>query len=253
MNKSISTIVAAVGLAFGASVSADAILFIEGAEGGHPYSDQASNDLINLGHSVTIVTNPQPLNTYLQYGQVWDFRYTTAMTNQDATDMGAYLAAGGRMLVLGEHSGFEGTRNQSLRNWITQVGAGQVGNFVQSCAVDPQNTTGPGAVVMSPNAIPSLDYNCATTYNQSNITQGFLVTASPNNDGGLIGWDFGDINGAPSARLLAAWDIELWETGVNGIGMTENFATYLGRIPAPGSVAVLGAAGLLALRRRRNG
>lgn len=250
MKKSISTLVAAAGLALVSAASADNILFIEGAEGGHPYSDQASNDLIALGHSVNVVQNPQPLNVYQQYDQVWDFRYTTNMTNQDAVDMGAYLAGGGRMLVLGEHSGFEGSRNISLRNWISQVGGGAIGNYVQSCAVDFEKTTGAGAVVMQPNALAGLQMNCATTYNK--VGTGFLVVDSGAGDGAVIGWNFGDIQGAPGARLLACWDIEQWQSGQGqDLPWTENCATYLGRVPAPGSAGLLGLAGLIAARRRR--
>ena len=250
MKSSIGILVAAAGLAFAGIASADNILFIEGSEGGHPYSDQASNDLIALGHSVTIVTNPQPLNVYQQYGQVWDFRYNTSMTNQDAIDMGAFMQGGGRMLVLGEHSGFEGSRNISLRNWISQVGGGNIGNYVQACAVDFEKTTGPGAVVMQPNALPGLQFNCSTTYNKTG--SGFLVVDSGAGDGGVIGWNFGDIAGSPNARLIAAWDIELWQSGMGqDMPWTENCATYLSRVPAPGSAGLLGLAGLIAGRRRR--
>jgi hypothetical protein len=248
--KSISVLVAAAGLAMASAASADNILFIEGAEGGHPYSDQASNNLVSLGHNVTLVQNPQNLNTYLQYDQIWDFRYNTQMTNQDGVDMGAYLQAGGRMLVLGEHSGFEGSRNISLRNWINQVGGGQIGNYVQSCATDFEATTVAGQIVMQPNPLAGIQMNCATTYN--NPGTGFLVVDSGGGDGGVIGWNFGDLVGAPGARLLACWDIEQWQSGLGqDLPWTENCATYLSRVPAPGSVGLLGLAGLVAARRRR--
>lgn len=246
MKKCIAALVVAAG-AIPAMAQYD-ILVIE--QGGHPYGNQAIQDLKNLGHNVTVVQNP--LNDYAGYDQVWDMRYATNMTNNDTTAMGAYLAAGGRMLVLGEHSGFEGSRNISLRQWISDVGAGQVGNYVQGCEFSTEDITAAGQIVNSPNTFMNIKYNCATTYNQKNITQGFLVTATANGDGGIIGWDYGDISGAADARMLAVWDIEVWETGVNGIKWTEDMATYLGgRVPAPGSMAVLGLAGVLAGRRRR--
>jgi hypothetical protein len=255
----ICTGLAAAGLVLAACsvAGADNILFIEGAEGGHTYSDQASNDLITLGHSVTVVQNPQALNVYQQYDQVWDFRYNTNMTNQDATDMGAYLQGGGRMLVLGENSGFEGSRNVSLRNWLSQVGAGSIGSPVQGCSVDFETTTGPGGIVMNPNPLTGIFDNCATTYLQANITQGFLVSAGPGGDGSSIGWDYGDISGAPNSRLIADWDIEHWQTdfgnGQQHLQLTENYQVFLSRIPAPGAAGLLGVAGLVAVRRRRQG
>jgi hypothetical protein len=252
MTKSIGSVVVIASASVASIAGADNILVIE--QGGHVSGDQAIQDLQNLGHSVSVVQSPQSLGTYQMFDQVWDMRYAANMTNQDAIDMGAYLQGGGSMLVLGEWSNFEGSRNISLRNWISQVGAGQIGNVVQGASTDLQAITAAGQVVNQPNnSITAIQYDFATTYTQANITQGFLVTSSANGDGGTIGWDFGDITGAPNARLLAVWDIEVWETGVNGIDWTENMATYLGRVPAPGSAAVLGLAGLIATGRRRKG
>ncbi len=230
--------------------SADNILFINGSEGSHPWSIQANNDLINLGHNVTTLTNPP--GSYAGYDQVWDFRYNTNMTNQDATDMGAFLQSGGRMLVLAENSGFEGSRNQSLKNWVNQVGGGVIGNFVNGCFAGTENVTNAGQVVMQPNAFNQIAYNCSTTYNTSGT--GFLVSSGPNGDGSIIGWNFGDIAGSPNARMLFVADIECWEAGNgNGINFTDDLATYLGRVPAPGTASLIGLAGLAAARRRRNG
>lgn len=248
MSIQLRVVVAGALMSMVGAASADNILFINGAEGGHPYSIQALQDLQNLGHNVTVLTNPP--GSYAGYDEVWDFRYNTNMTNQDAIDMGAYLQGGGRMLVLAENSGFEGSRNQSLKNWVNQVGGGVIGNYVQGCFVGTENVTGPGSIVMSPNPFSQISYNCSTTYNTAGT--GFLVTSGPNGDGGIIGWDYGDINGAPNARMLFVADIECWQPGNgNGINFTQDLEVYLSRVPAPGTAGLLGLAGIVAGRRRR--
>jgi hypothetical protein len=153
------------------AVRADNILFISGTEGTHPYSVQAREDLGTLGHTVTEVQNPQPLDIYEQFDQIWDFRYSTAVTEQDVVDMGAYLQGGGRMLLLGEHGQFQ-DRNDSVRTLIALVGGGNVGAPVQTCDAQFQTTTGPGSVVMFPNKLDGLKVSCGTTYAAADLSRG---------------------------------------------------------------------------------
>jgi hypothetical protein len=64
---------------------------------------------------------------------------------------------------------------------------------------------------------------------------GFLVTESPAGSavGSMVAWDFGDIAGAPDARMVALWDIDVFRsTTGNGLNRVENIVEYLGGSPA---------------------
>lgn len=141
-------------------------------------------------------------------------------------------------------------RNNSLINWISGVGAGTVTNMGGSFSGN-QAITAAGQVVNSPNFFTQVNYNAALSVGVA-ASQGFLVTQINSGSGSLIGWDFGDISGASSARMLVGFDIQIFNP-TNGVNWTENMATYLATpIPEPGSLLILGlGVALLALVRRQ--
>lgn len=229
---------------------ADAIYVID-AGYSHSRINDAKNHLTNLGHTLT---NGGTLSDYSTYDQVWDLRYNSALGASDISAMGAYLAAGGRMYLTGEHSGFDG-RNNSLVSFLSAVGAGALslsGGTSTSELITPD-----GAVVNSPNLFSSVSYGATRTVAEA--TDGFLVTSvdgSNTSTGSLVGWDFNDISGASNARMLVGFDIEIFLSGQN---WTENMATYLAgpQVPEPGSlIAMLSlasfGAGAVVFRRRRS-
>ncbi len=207
----------------------------------HTMVTNARNNLTALGHTVTF-GGGTALTDYSGYDQVWDLRYNVNLGAADATAMGNFMAGGGRMYLTGEHNGFDGSRNTSLQNFIGAVGAGPV-TLTGSTGSVNQSITAAGQIVNSPNTFSSVRYNAARVISTSG--QGFVVTetAAGTNQGSLIGWDFGDIVGSPSARMLVGFDIEIFNS-TNGQDWTENMATYLGApVPVPGAV-LLGMLGL---------
>jgi hypothetical protein len=186
------------------------------------------------------------LADYSAYDQVWDLRYQTNLGAADVTAMGNYLAGGGRMYLTGEHVGFTSLRNTSLTSLINNVGGGSLA-LTGVAVAGGQNVTTAGQIVNTPNALTSIFYQAAEV--SSTAGSGFLVTetSSGSGTGSLIGWDFGDIAGSPSARMLVGFDINIfgsWGGPTQSMDLTENMATYLGApVPVPGA-CLLGILGL---------
>ena len=208
----------------------------------------AHSNLLALGHSVT--SSQTVLSDYSNYDQVWDLRYATAITAQQRQTYADYLAGGGRMYFTGENATFD-VRNNSVNSFLSQIGAGSVSFTSSTSGYEDQSITANGQVVNGPNTFSEI-----TTYFGRRVSapsSGFLVSESLTNPGtgSLIGWDFGDLPNHQNARMLVGYDIELFD---NGVGWTENVATYLGAssIPEPSAAwVVLVAIPFVARRRNR--
>jgi hypothetical protein len=136
------------------------------------------------------------------------------------------------------------------------MGAGDVA-YSSEAASNSQTFTAAGALLNTPNAFSSVAYLGARRVTSGGT--GFLVTESPAGAGSMVAWDFGDISGAPDARMIALWDIDVFRTTTgNGVDWVENMATYLGTapmpqpVPEPSSVLLTGTglAALWVLQRR---
>jgi hypothetical protein len=207
----------------------------------HSMVTNARNNLTALGHTVTF--SGTTLADYSAYDQVWDLRYNVNLGASDVTAMGNFMAGGGRMYMTGEWDIFDSPRNLSLQSFISAVGAGPV-NLIDGGQISAdQSITAAGQIVNSPNTFANVYYQYSRV--AATTGQGFVVTetAPGTNQGSLVGWDFGDIMGSPSARMLVGFDIEIFNS-VNGQDWTENMATYLGApVPVPGAI-LLGMLGL---------
>jgi hypothetical protein len=237
-----------------ATARADSILVLNSGVQGNVGVVQAISDLANLGHSVT---TGGTLADYSSFDQVWDLRYNANFVLDDLAAFSNYLAAGGRLYLAGENPSFDLQRNLSLRGLLFALGAGDVA-YSSEAASNTQTFTAAGALLNTPNTFSSIAYLGARGVASGGT--GFLVTESLAGAGSMVAWDFGDIAGAPDARMIALWDIDVFRTTTgNGVGWVENVATYLGTappmpqpVPEPSSVLLTGAglAAVWVLRRR---
>lgn len=229
-----------------------------------PRTAEAVSTLNALGHTVT--TGNDTLADFSPFDQVWDLRDDRLYSGADDTAFGNYLAGGGRVYHLGEHPLGFAVPNASLVNHINNIGGGALTLLIDhqpDLFFDGnQGFTPEGAIVNSPNNLVLLNFAAAELV--SNPGSGFLVTETAANSGlgTVVAWDFGQIAGAPNARMLTAFDINITDPndGFSGAGWVENAVTYLGANPDAGDgipeplTAALGLMGLgalgLATRRR---
>jgi hypothetical protein len=192
----------------------------------------AISDLTSLGHSIT---TGGTLADYTAYDQVWDLRYNANFVAADISAFSSFLGAGGRVYLTGENPAFDAQRNLSLSILLSGVGAGSL-IYSSQVASNTQAFTTEGAALNTPNAFSSLAFLGARSV--SGPGNGFFVTESAPGIGSMVAWDFGDIAGAPDARMIALWDIDVFRTTTgNGMDWTENMVTYLDGSPSSGTPA----------------
>jgi hypothetical protein len=209
------------GLMPGLAACADSIYVVDGAESGTAVVTAARTELSNLGYSVT---HGSPLANYSGFSQVWDLRYSTAISGAEFSAYNSYLSGGGRLYLTGEGSSFA-ARNTSVISYVNQAGGGLM--TISNGFLGTQHFTIDGQIVNNPNLFSSLSYNVASTVSISS-GNGFLVTEDKTTStGSLVGWDFGDISGNPNARMLVGFDIDIFQMQ-NAQNWTQDMAHFLG-------------------------
>lgn len=185
-------------LAFVSLAKADQVLIIDAQY------DQVTNNvkgrLEAAGHTVTITTDVSSIPTVTTtYQQVWDLRYSAALTSGEQTSYQTYVTNGGFVYFVTENPGCCQARNNSVAALITNLGGG---------------TTTIGANFAMTNNVSS---NVNTTYMTPGITVNYAAVSAIVNSQGIP--LISDGNGAVSGM---SW---IGRAGALGSGVTGTIVT----------------------------
>lgn len=166
--------------------------------------DQVTNNvkgrLEAAGHTVTVTTNIASIPTVTStYQQVWDLRYSAALTAGEQTAYQTYITNGGFAYFVTENPGCCQSRNNSVAALITALGGG---------------TTTIGANYAMTNNVSS---NVNTTYMTAGITVNYAAVSAIVNSQGIP--LISDGNGAVSGM---SW---IGRAGALGSGVTGTIVT----------------------------
>ena len=165
-------------LAFTSAAMADSVLIIDAG-----YSTVTANvkgRIEAAGHTTTVTTDVSQIPTATgTYQQVWDLRYSAALTAGEQTNYQAFVTAGGFAYFVTENPGCCMSRNNSVAALITALGGG---------------TTTIGA---NYNTAADVESNVNTTYMTSGITVNYAAVSAIINSQGipLISDGTGDVSG----------------------------------------------------------
>ena len=153
-------------LVFTSAAMADSVLIIDAQY------DQVTNNvkgrLEAAGHTVTITTDVSTIPTATStYQQVWDLRYSAALTAGEQTKYQTYITNGGFAYFVTENPGCCQSRNNSVAALITNLGGG---------------TTTIGANYAMTNNVSS---NVNTTYMTAGITVNYAAVSAIVNSQGI--------------------------------------------------------------------
>ena len=205
---------------------------------GHQGATNVKAILTSLGHDVT-AGGTTTLTDYSTYDQVWDLRYSVALTSTDIEAMSNFLKAGGNLYLTGENDGWD-NRNASVKNLVSSMGGGTLNYGTINTVHAYQQLTSTGLDELgSPNTITQIYFRNARRMSAGN---GFLITESEQSGyGSLIGWESTDITG--NGNLLVGLDINMYDstsaTKHNNTYLIQNLTEFLGEaspIPEPNSI-----------------
>jgi len=164
--------------AFVSVANADSVLIIDAG-----YSTVTANvkgRIEAAGHTTTVTTDVSQIPTATgTYQQVWDLRYSAALTSGEQTNYQAFVTAGGFAYFVTENPGCCMSRNNSVAALITALGGG---------------TTTIGA---NSNTAADVESNVNTKYMTSGITVNYAAVSAIINSQGipLIQDGTGDVSG----------------------------------------------------------
>ncbi|BBC73767.1 conserved hypothetical protein [Altererythrobacter sp. B11] len=191
-----------------ASVSAPALAANNALVIGSYGTDGLTDRLQVAGYDVTTANDLNAITDLSTFTQVWDLRYSTALSTSESTMMMDYLGNGGGLFLIGEDP-YYNTRNDSIVSFINGAGGGGLtysGNATQTIYVT-DTFNGDGTVVSSTSeGIPVVV--AATFGNAGNGT--YFLTTQPNGGGEGVGVAFGkgSLANALDGRIVSYLDVD---------------------------------------------
>ena len=194
MRKILSAIVLL--FAFVTSAYADNVLIIDAQ-----YSNVTANvkgRLEAAGHTVTVTADTSAIPTATTfYKQVWDLRYSAALTAGEQTNYQSFITSGGFAYFVTENPGCCMARNNSVAALVTALGG--------------------GSTQIGPGWADNVDSNVNTKYITSGITVNYAAVAAIINSKGIP--LISDANGNVSGM---SW---IGRAGALGTGVTGTIVT----------------------------
>jgi hypothetical protein len=182
-----------------------------------------------------------------QFSQIWDGNWDTRVnSNSDLTDLwGKYIMAGGSLVVVTEHSGWDAKKNADVEDFINVIDTTSSTNagLISGVGPTPQHLQPDYLGYSEGGSELSLKPGTSTsTYHKEYMGRGDLVfqETSDDNDGAVAEWSredtesvytgaflaWGDIDGHSSVASYgseqAHWEIARWLTIQNKDAITED-------------------------------
>ena len=254
--------------ALGLPAHADNVLIIHGqSTSSEPATTQADMDnwpvVCNAQGQHTITYADTPPASLSGYQQIWDIRFSNSspLTAGDMTAYAAALSSGTSLFVMGENGSFM-TRNNSLFQFVDQVGGGQL--TFDSGADSTQTVHAP----LDANGLTSITFPASGNASAVGLT-GIMATVADNTgtSGSTFVWPHGTLTSAPAGKLTMVLDVNFmmptWASGGNG-QLFANLCEFMAVPPVqavptvqgwawPALLGLTGLLGVAALRQRRRG
>lgn len=260
---------ALVAAAFCLPAQADNVLIVDGGS-------TALNPSLNADAATTwsTVCNAQNQHTVTRagalpanlsaYQQIWDIRgiTTTPLTTSEMSAYAGALSSGTSVFLMGENSVNYLVRNNSLFQFVDQVGGGQLTNDASNPGSYSAQTVYPP---LNGNGLSTLGFQASGTATAAGLT-GTMATVdtATGNSGSAFVWPVGTLANAPAGKLSMVLDVNFMMSYADPDNRLF-LANLCGFMAAPsiqavpaaspwsllGTLAALGSLGMLALRRQR--
>jgi hypothetical protein len=250
---------------------ADNVLIIHGqSTSSEPGTTQENMDnwpvVCNAQGQHTITYADTPPASLSGYQQIWDIRFSNSspLTAGDMTAYAAALSSGASLFVMGENGSFM-TRNNSLFQFVDQVGGGQLSfDTPNGWSGTPQTVSAP----LNANGLTSVSFPTSGNATAVGLT-GVMATvdSASSNSGATFVWPRGTLASAPAGKLTMVLDVNFMMPTYSSSGNGQLFANLCEFMAVPptasaptapvpalgawGLAALAGLLGVAATRRRR--
>jgi hypothetical protein len=191
--------------------------------------------------TVERVTSVPDAATLASFDHAWDVRgLSAAISPAEISRYVSYLALGKTLVVLGEHSQFDG-RNTSLLNLISAAGGGGGLTLGLSAGVSTQTVQTP---FTGPNTIVNNDVRFADSRGVNNAGAGQFITVEPSTGvGTAIAFMPGRLENAAAGTLIAVFDVNWLDPqsfdAPDDVNLLRNIVSFLSPAAPPQAIGTV--------------